>query len=158
MTPAALARAWLGAPAVRDPQAERAALVLAHRAVSGVPWRPVPLDPYASAEEMAQRFAHDRVLLVFDGGHDGAPWSRDANLVSRVAHDMDHVRYGYGFGLAGEHAAARHAAARAPGLAWLYASEVLGQAAAATVTGGFAPQKIVRSGLLTRALREEIRV
>lgn len=148
-----LARAWLLSPPVslRD-SAVRALVQAAQRGVLGLRWCPVERDPYRSHLEMAERYVSDARLDIYADHSSGLPWDERANWTMRAAHDRDHIRHGFPFTATGELHAARLAASRLPGLAWVYASEVAGQAAVASATGAFAPQKIVCSRVLTRAL------
>lgn len=65
------------------------------------------------------------------------------NWKARAVHDWDHVVHSVDFSVEGEAAAYRGSAARMPGLAPLYLSEIVLQAAVQTYTGQFSEQKLV---------------
>jgi len=102
-----------------------------------------PDDPYASYQEMLQRVLSERRMYVFTGFSDTPLWTPETNWKARAVHDWDHIQHGIDFSMSGEAAAFRVSAARMPGLAPLYLSEIALQAAVQNFTGDFAPQKVV---------------
>jgi hypothetical protein len=105
-----------------------------------------PDDPYKSYEEMRDRVLSDRRMLVFTGFSDTPLWTPEINWKARAVHDWDHIQHGIDFSMGGEASAFRVSAARTPGLAPLYLSEIALQAAVQNFTGDFAPQKLVLPG------------
>jgi hypothetical protein len=102
-----------------------------------------PDDPYASYQEMLQRVLSERRMYVFTGFSDTPLWTPEVNWKARAVHDWDHIEHGIDFSMTGEASAFRASAARMPGLAPLYLSEIALQAAVQNYTGNFAPQKVV---------------
>ena len=102
-----------------------------------------PDDPYGSYQEMLQRVLSERRMYVFTGFSDTPLWTPEVNWKARAVHDWDHIEHGIDFSMTGEASAFRASAARMPGLAPLYLSEIALQAAVQNYTGNFAPQKVV---------------
>lgn len=100
-------------------------------------------DPYSSYEEMRDRVLSERRMLVYTGFSDTPLWSAETNWKARAVHDWDHIEHGMDFSMPGEAGTYRASAARTPGLAPLYLSEIALQAAVQNYTGSFAPQKLV---------------
>ncbi len=100
-------------------------------------------DPYASFEEMRDQVQSTGTMLIYKGGSETPLWDEHTNWMARAVHDWDHILKSCDFSMEGEAAAFRHAAQCRPGLAPLYMSEVMLQAAIANVEGGFVPQKLV---------------
>jgi hypothetical protein len=101
-------------------------------------------DPYQSFEELRQDVTVNRRMRVFKGGSDTPLWDPLTNWKARAVHDWDHIVSSSDFSVEGEAATYRRGAARMPGLAPLYLSEIVLQAALQTYTGEFAPtQKLV---------------
>lgn len=100
-------------------------------------------DPYASFEEMRDRVRAERMMLVWTGGSDTPLWDPVTNWKARAVHDWDHIQHGLDFSMEGEAGSFRVAAARMPGLAPLYLSEIALQAAVYNAYKAFDPQKLV---------------
>lgn len=100
-------------------------------------------DPYRSFEEMRDRVAAERMMLVWTGASDTPLWDPIINWKARAVHDWDHIQHGLDFSMEGEASAFRAAAARMPGLAPLYLSEIALQAAVYNAYRAFDPQKLV---------------
>lgn len=100
-------------------------------------------DPYRSFEEMRDRVLGERMMLVWTGESDTPLWDPVTNWKARAVHDWDHIQHGLDFSMAGEAGAFRVSAARRPGLAPLYLSEIALQAAVFNAYKVFDPQKLV---------------
>lgn len=98
-------------------------------------------DPYANYEQMHADVVSNKRMLVYKGGSDTPLWTPETNWKARAVHDWDHITHSVDFSMTGEAAAFRVSAARMPGLAPLYLSEVVLQAALQNYTGSFAPQQ-----------------
>lgn len=116
----------------------------AHAAARARGWRFrfVDADPFPSFGAMLASLPSGRPgdLIVYAGGSAGI-LPPSVNLLARALHDVDHVVARAPFGLDGELATARLAAARAPALADWFAAEIVGQAAAFLSTGSFPVQR-----------------
>ena len=101
-------------------------------------------DPYQNFDELRHDVTVNRRMRVFKGGSDTPLWDPLTNSKARAVHDWDHVVASSDFSVEGEARAYRRSSARMPGLAPLYLSEIVLQAALQTYTGEFAPtQKLV---------------
>jgi hypothetical protein len=100
-------------------------------------------DPYKSFEEMRDQVRTTGTMLVYKGASETPLWTPETNWKARAVHDWDHIVHSVDFSMEGEAAAYRHSASRAPGLAPLYLSEIMLQAAIQNYTGSFVPQKLV---------------
>lgn len=100
-------------------------------------------DPYRSFEEMRDRVLAERMMLVWTGASDTPLWDPIINWKARAIHDWDHIQHGLDFSMEGEAASFRVAAARMPGVAPLYLSEIALQAAVYNAYRTFDPQKLV---------------
>jgi hypothetical protein len=100
-------------------------------------------DPYSSFEEMRDQVQSTGTMLVWTGASDTPLWDAQTNWQARAVHDYDHIQKSLDFSMEGEAATARHSAARMPGLAPMYISEIMLQAAVNNYTGKFVPQKLV---------------
>lgn len=100
-------------------------------------------DPYRSFEEMRDRVKAERMMLVWTGASDTPLWDPVTNWKARAVHDWDHIQHGLDFSMEGEAGAFRVSAARMPGLAPLYLSEIALQAAVYNAYKAFEPQKFV---------------
>jgi hypothetical protein len=100
-------------------------------------------DPYRSFEDMRDRVRDERRMLVWTGESDTPLWEPITNWKARAVHDWDHIVHGLDFSMEGEAAAFRVSAARVPGLAPLYLSEIALQAAVYNFYRTFDPQKLV---------------
>jgi len=100
-------------------------------------------DPYSSYEQMRDDVRANKRMFVYTGFSDTPLWTPEVNWKARAVHDWDHLQHDVDFSLPGEAAAFRASAARTPGLAPLYLSEIALQAATQNYTGQFAPQKLV---------------
>lgn len=100
-------------------------------------------DPYRSFEEMRDRVQGERMMLVWTGESDTPLWDPVTNWKARAVHDWDHIQHGLDFSMGGEAAAFHVSAARTPGLAPLYLSEIALQAAVFNFYKVFDPQKLV---------------
>lgn len=103
----------------------------------------VPRDPYANFAEMRDRVIAERRMLVWTGESDTPLWEPITNWKARAVHDWDHIQHGLDFSMEGEAGTYRVAAARMPGLAPLYLSEIALQAAVVNFTKVFDAQKLV---------------
>lgn len=103
----------------------------------------VAKDPYRSFEEMRDRVRGERQMLVWTGESDTPLWEPVVNWKARAIHDWDHIQHGLDFSMEGEAGAFRVAAARMPGLAPLYLSEIALQAAVYNFYQTFDAQKLV---------------
>lgn len=144
-----LVRAWNAADdatASREAQqmiaAEKARV---HSAFAQLPIRVqfVDHDPYRSFEQMRDQVQSTGQMLVWTGASETPLWDPQTNWMARAVHDWDHIVRSCDFSMEGEAEAYRNAAACRPGLAPLYLSEVMLQAAIANYTGSFVPQKLV---------------
>lgn len=100
-------------------------------------------DPYTSYEQMRADVLANRRMLVWKGASDTPLWDPLTNWKARALHDWDHIQHSASFEMPGELVAYRVASARMPGLAPLYLSEIVLQAAVQTATGNFEEQKLV---------------
>lgn len=100
-------------------------------------------DPYRTFEEMRDRVRGERQMLVWTGESDTPLWDPVVNWKARAVHDWDHIQNGLDFSMEGEAGAFRVSAARMPGLAPLYLSEIALQAAVYNYYKAFDPQKLV---------------
>ena len=100
-------------------------------------------DPYQSFEEMRDRVRDEKMMLVWTGASDTPLWDPMTNWKARAVHDWDHIVHGLDFSMEGEAGAFRISAARTPGLAPLYLSEIALQAAVYNFYKTFDPQKLV---------------
>lgn len=100
-------------------------------------------DPYRSFEEMRDRVRGERMMLVWTGASDTPLWDPVTNWKARAVHDWDHIQHGLDFSMEGEAGAFRVSAARTPGIAPLYLSEIALQAAVFNAYQAFEPQKFV---------------
>lgn len=100
-------------------------------------------DPYPSFEAMVADVMSNHRMLVFTGGSITPLWDPQTNWKARAVHDWDHIQHAADFSMEGEIDVYRHSAARVPGLAPLYLSEIVLQAAVQTLTGVFEEQKLV---------------
>ena len=100
-------------------------------------------DPYASYEQLRDDVRANKRMFVYTGFSDTPLWTPEVNWKARAIHDWDHLQHDVDFSLPGEAAAYRVSAARTPGLAPLYLSEIALQAATQNYLGTFAPQKLV---------------
>lgn len=103
----------------------------------------VEADPYKSYAEMRHDVLARRRMLVWTGASETPLWDEITNWKARAVHDWDHIEHDVDFSIEGETAAYRRSAARVPGLAPLYLSEIVLQAAVQTYTGSFDEQKLV---------------
>lgn len=105
-------------------------------------------DPYPTFDALKADVRSCGRMLVYTGDSHTPLWPELLNWKVRAVHDFrHHVEPDVGFDLPGEVAAFRNAASEAPGLAPLYFSEIVLQAAAFHVLGGRFPdcdQKFVR--------------
>lgn len=148
---AQLVAAWRAAPdatqttAVQD--MVRAEVTRINRAFEALKSRMevrfVENDPYRSYAEMRHDVLHNRRMRVWTGASQTPLWDEITNWKARAVHDADHIAHDVDFSIEGEVAAYRRSAARAPGLAPLYLSEIVLQAAVQTYTGSFDEQKLV---------------
>lgn len=144
-----LARAYEAAPdETNDPRVQ--AMVRAERARIDAAFEQLPIaikfvdhDPYKSFEHMRDQIASTGTMYVYKGGSDTPLWDHHTNWKARAVHDFDHLQKVCDFSMEGEAAAFRSSAQCNPGLAPLYMSEILLQAAVANARGGFAQQKLV---------------
>lgn len=100
-------------------------------------------DPYTSFEAMVADVMANHRMLVFTGGSITPLWDPETNWKARAVHDWDHIQHMADFSPEGEIDIYRHSAARMPGLAPIYLSEIVLQAAVQTLTGVFDEQKLV---------------
>ncbi len=100
-------------------------------------------DPYKSFEEMRDQVRSTGTMLVWKGASETPLWTPLTNWKARAVHDWDHIVHAVDFSMEGEAAAYRKSAERTPGLAPLYLSEIMLQAAIQNYTGNFVPQKLV---------------
>ncbi len=100
-------------------------------------------DPYRSYEQMRDAVKSTGQMLIYKGGSETPLWDPETNWKARAVHDWDHIVHDVDFSMEGEAAAYRKSAERAPGLAPLYLSEIVLQAAVQSVTGNFDEQKLV---------------
>ena len=85
-------------------------------------------------------------LLISDAHSEHPFLTVDQNVMFRAVHDWHHLQTGCEFDWQGEVAAFELAAELAPRcIHWMLRSEILGQAAAAIITGQFPAQKLVRT-------------
>ncbi len=140
-----IARTYLDHPGMRfsdlDPF-QRWIMELFHQLPFKVEW--VDGVPYPNNEAMRVDLDATGVLKVSVANND-ALLDPAVNLAFRAVHDFDHYRFGLGFGFEGERRAARAIMSRCGddlGRQLLF-SEIVGQAAVATQTGRFAPQRFV---------------
>jgi len=102
-------------------------------------------DPYQSFAELLADVEANKRMFVYTGGSDTPLWDEKTNWMARAVHDWDHVEGKFDFSVEGEIGAYKYSAARAPGLAKLYLSEIALQAASSALIG-FVPgatQKVV---------------
>lgn len=116
-----------------------------HQAFERLPIRVqfIDVDPYGSFEEMRDQVQSTGTMLVWTGASETPLWDAETNWKARAVHDWDHIIKSCDFSMEGEAAAARYAAQCRPGLAPVYLSEIMLQAAVANYTGQFAEQKLV---------------
>lgn len=100
-------------------------------------------DPYKSYDEMRADVLTNKRMLIYKGGSETPLWDQETNWKARAIHDWDHIQHDVDFSIEGEHEAYRKSAQREPGLAPLYLSEIVLQAAAQAFTGSFDEQKLV---------------
>lgn len=100
-------------------------------------------DPYRSFEEMRDRVLAEKRMLVWTGESDTPLWEPITNWKARAVHDWDHIQHGLDFSMEGEAGAYRVGAARMPGIAPLYLSEIALQAAVFNYYRAFDAQKLV---------------
>jgi hypothetical protein len=145
-----LARVYLDAPdQTNDPRVQamvQAEIQRIKRAFAKLT-RTIPVvftdhDPYGSYDEMRADVIANRRLMIYKGGSDTPLWDPLTNWQARALHDWDHLGAG-DFTMEGEHGVYRKSAAATPGLAPLYLSEIVLQAAVQTTTGEFTEQKLV---------------
>lgn len=103
----------------------------------------VETDPYKTYAEMRADVLGNHRMLVWTGASQTPLWDEITNWKARAVHDWDHITHDVDFSIEGETAAFRKAAAKTPGLAPLYLSEIVLQAAVQTATGQFDEQKLV---------------
>jgi len=146
---ARLVSAWnAGKDQTLTPRAQemiQAEVTRINRAFNKLPIRVqfVDHDPYRSFEEMRDQVNSTGTMLVWTGFSDTPIWDPETNWKARAVHDYDHIVQSLDFSMEGEAAAARYSSKRMPGLAPLYLSEIMLQAAVANYTGDFVPQKLV---------------
>lgn len=146
---ARLTAAWnAGRDSTLSPRAQemiRAEVARINQAFNKLPIRVhfVTHDPYRNFEEMRDQVQGTGTMLVWMGASDTPLWDEVTNWKARAVHDYDHIVQSLDFSMEGEAAAARFSSKRAPGLAPLYLSEIMLQAAVANYTGDFVPQKLV---------------
>jgi hypothetical protein len=148
---AVLARAWKEAedssasPRVQAMvEAERARIDKAFTALRRkIDVQFVDHDPYSSYEQMRDAVRSSKQMLIFKGGSETPLWDQETNWKARAVHDWDHITHDVDFSMEGETAAFRKSADRLPGLAPLYLSEIVLQAAVQSITGNFDEQKLV---------------
>lgn len=146
-----LVRAWREAPdSANSPQVRdmvRAEVNRIDRAFSDLQRKIevsfVDFDPYQSYEQMKADVLANKRMLVWTGASETPLWSPEVNWKARAVHDWDHIVHDVDFSIEGETEAYRHSAARTEGLAPLYLSEIVLQAAVQTFTGDFDEQKLV---------------
>jgi hypothetical protein len=144
-----LVRAWHAAgDATASPEAQQmiaAEIARVHQAFAQLPISVqfVQHDPYRSFEHMRDQVQSTGQMLVYMGASDTPLWDPQTNWMARAVHDWDHIVKSCDFSMEGEAAAFRHSAACRPGLAPLYLSEIMLQAAIANYEGAFVPQKLV---------------
>ena len=100
-------------------------------------------DPYASYDQMRAEVLAQKRMLIYKGGSETPLWDAETNWKARAVHDWDHITHDVDFSMEGEAAAYRQSAQRVPGLAPLYLSEIVLQAAVQSITGAFDEQKLV---------------
>lgn len=137
-----------GRDATRSPEVQRmvdAEMRRVKRAFDRLPFevRFVDFDPYSSYEEMKADVLANNRMLVWTGASDTPLWDPLTNWQARAVHDWDHIQNDVDFSIGGEVEAYRRSAARRPGLAPLYLSEIVLQAAVQVHTGDFEEQKLV---------------
>jgi hypothetical protein len=103
-------------------------------------------DPYPNFEALQHDVLTNRRMFVWKGASDTPLWTPLTNWKARALHDYDHIVTSSDFSMGGEAQAYRTAAARMPGLAPLYLSEIVLQAAVQQHTENFAPQKLIVAG------------
>jgi hypothetical protein len=130
-------------PAIKAAVAQEIARI--HRAFQKLPIRVkfVEHDPYSSFEHMRDQVASSGLMLVYQGASDTPLWDPKTNWMARAVHDYDHIVKSCDFSMEGEAAAFRHSAQCVPGLAPIYLSEIMLQAAVQNYTGRFDAQKLV---------------
>ncbi len=144
-----LVRAWHASQdATSTPEAQQ--MIAAEQARIHQAFRQLPIqvqfvdhDPYQSFEQMRDQVRSTGQMLVYKGSSETPLWTPHTNWMARAVHDWDHIVRSCDFSMEGEAAAFRHAAACRPGLAPLYLSEIMLQAAIANYQGAFVPQKLV---------------
>jgi hypothetical protein len=117
----------------------------------------VDTDPYSTYQELRQDVIVNKRMLVWTGASETPLWTPEVNWKARAVHDWDHVTHDVDFSMEGEHAAYRVAAEKTPGLAPLYLSEIVLQAAVQTFTGQFDEQKLVLPSDTTVKLIDSLR-
>lgn len=117
----------------------------------------VDTDPYANYDQLRNDVIVNKRMLVWTGASETPLWTPEVNWKARAVHDWDHVTHDVDFSMEGEHAAYRVAAAKTPGLAPLYLSEIVLQAAVQTFTGQFDEQKLVLPSDSTVKLVDSLR-
>jgi hypothetical protein len=134
-----------GDPLVRDMVAEEVKRI--HRAfgelTKSIEVQFSERDPYPNFEAMVADVLANKRMLVFTGGSVTPLWDPETNWKARAVHDHDHITHMADFSAQGEIDIYRHTAARVPGLAPLYLSEIVLQAAVQTLSGVFDEQKLV---------------
>lgn len=122
---------------------ERGQIAAAFEALP-IPVQFVPFDPYPDYAALCSDIASNRRMLVYTGQSYTPLWDELTNWKARAVHDYTaHVQGGADFSLDGECKAFRVVASKRPGLAPLYLSEIVLQAAVSTATGAFDTQKLV---------------
>lgn len=117
----------------------------------------VDADPYANYDQLKNDVIVNKRMLVWTGASETPLWTPEINWKARAVHDWDHVTHDVDFSMEGEHAAYRVSASRNPGLAPLYLSEIVLQAAVQTFTGQFDEQKLVLPSDATVKLVDSLR-
>lgn len=144
-----LVQAWhASADATQQPQVQamiREETGRIHRAFAQLPIQVqfVDFDPYDSFEQMRDQVQSSGTMLVWTGASETPLWDPQTNWMARAVHDWDHIVKSCDFSMEGEAAAARAAAQCRPGLAPIYLSEVMLQAAIKNYSGEFVEQKLV---------------
>lgn len=162
---ARLVAAWRSAPdSSTDPRVQemvRAEVARIQRAFEAlkrkIEVRFVDQDPYSSYDHLRNDVIVNKRMLVWTGASETPLWTPEVNWKARAVHDWDHVTHDVDFSMEGEHAAYRVSAAKTPGLAPLYLSEIVLQAAVQTYTGEFDEQKLVLPSDATVKLVDSLR-
>lgn len=142
-----LVAAWdVGQDATNDPRVRdmaRAETYRVHVAFDQLPIAVqfVDFDPYQSFEQMRDQVISSGTMLVWTGESETPLWDQETNWKARAVHDWEHITKSCDFSMEGESALVREGAQCMPGLAPLYISEVMLQAAVKNFTGEFAGQQ-----------------